>query len=259
MKRIYIYLMLILTSSTIISCEEEVTSDTEIATQTSNVTGNTTYSVSDNPYSYVGDQHNELLEASNWSGAGSYEEMFDNIYQASGSDITFDQEFLTSIGFDFEQNQLHLSNQSLEASGISESAKSFLIETYYNVEQIGLETEGDFDAIQSYYFQRQDYILSDNNQFSDADTAAILMALAVNIKSNEYWYANDIIGEIEIMSTTKRRKWNWWRTGVTDGVGALIGSVFGPVGAAVGGAVASAADALMQLSGGSTSVGFTYG
>jgi len=54
----------------------------------------------------------------------------------------------------------------------------------------------------------------------------------------------------------KGKKWNWWRTGICDGLVAVVGAIFaGPVvGALIGGVACSAGDALMQLHGESTSI-----
>lgn len=114
-----------------------------------------------------------------------------------------------------------------------------------NIDSLGLNTNGDFNSVQTYIKSSESDVINNiGTNFSQKEKDAILVFFSVLVRSNEYWNSDN--EDVELLR--KGKKWNWWRTGICDGLVAVVGAIFaGPVvGALIGGVACSAGDALAQ-------------
>ncbi|MBG6129765.1 hypothetical protein IWQ47_000933 [Aquimarina sp. EL_43] len=205
---------------------------------------------SKNPYNYVGEIHNEIVNAFviNHSNekldVDEIVAVVENLANVNQNFLRIKDEEYTPVDSsiilkganDFENN-FHTIINSLD---LSSQAKDKLVTVVdYLFDKAYSSREPNLEDVQKNLIKFENDILS-NKGFNELEKRTILSAISTARYSTCYWY--NYYGAIKVAdnSITKKRKWwQWLIVGVADVGGAIAGSAGGPATAVTTGASAS--------------------
>lgn len=253
MRTIYLKIATLIFSTTIIlfSCKKDSNLNGQLE---NNNIQKLSSSQSTNPFDSIGIMHNNLLATTDWTDMTNISDLISYMNQNNIYNFTINIDSLSYLGFDINNNEVEINNDVINNLPLSVSAKNYIIDLILNIDSLGLNTNGDFNSVQTYIKSSESDVINNiGTNFSQNEKDAILVFFSVLVRSNEYWNSDN--EDVELLR--KGKKWNWWRTGICDAFGAIGGAlIFKSIeGAVLGAGLCSAGDALMQLIDGSTILG----